>query len=342
MKKITILLVALLLSTVFISCNDSGVVSSDNSVDSVVSTDNAKGNSDDVNVIYKVVSVDSVELFADGSNISYTDSGNSTTIMLKDSKQEGVGYFTGISVKESSLLQSKELTINGSKLKYNYIRSDIPEDKYAEVCPKNGDYYADRYMASTEDDTLCTVNFLHGTDTIVSYYNGVGAWDGLDVIANLSDEAIFQIAEDFLLQIFSKEELSEYSRIRIRRESEDEKYWVVFERQIFGYGTEDRITVVVHPSGKVISVTAPNRGRYSNSVLPNGFTKEHINEINEGALQRIGMLDGFRLTDSTPEIVMNGKNEMFLEYTIEPDSEGAPLESLYVKLTNRLEQLTTK
>lgn len=327
MKKISVLLIVLMIITALTSCGDS---------DSIVSNDNQNGS----NVIYEVITAKNFEFYADHSNLSYGESANSIATVFKDSKEQGVGGFTAKTVYVPSVAKTKEIVVEKSKVSFEYDRSDLPDEKYQDVCPKNLYNYVDKYLSTSNNDAVCSIDFMHGTDIVLWYYCPVDYMDQANVLDGLQDDALFDVAEKFLLNFFTQKELAGYSRFRVTKDESDKTNRVIFKRILNGYETEDIVTVVLYQNGKVRSFNACNRGRYNETVLPKDLTKEQIDKVNESALKQLNELKGYTVTRATPQIVMNGKGELFLEYVVEPHKEAAFLESVYVKLTNRLENAT--
>ncbi|MGN0536577.1 MAG: YcdB/YcdC domain-containing protein [Acutalibacteraceae bacterium] len=119
------------------------------------------------------------------------------------------------------------------------------------------------------------VGYQRGTDILCLYRINVDNDKELNVP---SDNEAKQMADDFLMTIYSEKELSKYTFTNVEALDEQKpnkcSKRVNYVRYVCGYPTDEKISVSIHDTGVFVSYLNYCRGMYDN--LPEGLTKERI------------------------------------------------------------------
>lgn len=301
MKKISVLLVVIILVLCFSSCKTDGVAD---------------------------ITADTIEVYMSSD---YTREGEISNSLFASSL--GNAEEQGLSLSSATMAldnapPKKTIAIDGDNIELQYTETEC----FTQEIPfSNSNRAYDKYAINSDDHTV-SLDYVHGTDTLCFYWRSFD-YGVIDESA-FTEEVLKETAEKFLSNTFKINNLNEYllNNYYLNEDLVPERYSMFYVKRIHGYATEDVISISIGPQGEVISCNAKNYGKIDG--IEKEYSKEKIDAVCKALEDKISSFSPQNLTSTAPTLTTNIYGDLFLEISVMYDvSSGNQVQdTLYAKI----------
>lgn len=322
MKKISILLLAAVMITAFVSCGNT------NETVSIVDSNYSS-------VTYEPINVNEIKLYFDDDTY-YGYLIKSDLNAFGDSTEVGMNYPDVKTTHDNTLPEVRQICINGITEQYKYWNSNIPDNVTSGEVYHNGQNYFDHYTLHLGNGEIKDVKYIHGTDNICWYSHSGFKAEG-DV---KSKDELNKLVDDFVNEMIPENEIAQYTRGDMT-DWEFGGYIVVYRRYMFNVPTSDSVSVYIDDYGNINGYVAFNREPFKNINLSSTFNESYVLSACRFVEDKLASTS-VKIYSSEPMLYANNNGELLLKYTVEPNVEGDFLEGVYAKLTIKSEPAVTE
>ncbi len=208
---------------------------------------------------------------------------------------------------------TKSSIVNG-KPDLSYTHSNCA--KKNSLSNEYGSFYS-CYDAYQSDDERS--EYLHGTDLLCFYFLSSDAFDETDTPIQEADAK--SRSEIFLRDLLSDKIFSKFTFDHISFSPLMGEYDVLYIRYIYGYATDETLSVFINSAGQVSSYNGRNVKKYDHLI--DKITKEKLDKTHRAILDEIDSLALKNTTVFDPSITTNNDGIVYLKVGFKCDrSDG--------------------
>ena len=178
-----------------------------------------------------------------------------------------------------------------------------------------GDFYSIYDVYSNGEEKIM---YLRGTD-LLCFYTSSEALEGMTVAAKSKEEAK-NIADNFLQQFLTREELNNYTDVNVDDTFKLYSYYIRYTREIEGYKTDEELWLSFNKDGFLRGYVGYNLKKYDN--LLDRISKEKLDEAKEILLDKILETDRTDFSYEDPRITTDTSGNLYLEVKYSYTSES--------------------
>lgn len=168
--------------------------------------------------------------------------------------------------------------------------------------------FKDRAIVNRYRNDTRSVELLKGSNKLVFFFTDVSerVKEG-----SFTEEEAVEAAKAVIAELYGADAIEEYSRIQFADNGEPkEKYSIGFSKKIFGYDTNDHITVNFDMAGNLVSLNAYKFG------IMHGAEKDLTQEEIEKAIAYVNDTFSDDWNVSTPSVVVDTEGDYYIEVGI--------------------------
>ena len=159
---------------------------------------------------------------------------------------------------------------------------------------------------------------LSGTD-LLCFYTSSEPLEGMTVEAKSKEEAK-NIADNFLLQFLTREELNNYTDVNVDDTDKLFSYYIRYTREIEGYKTDEELWLSFNKDGFLRGYVGYNLKKYDN--LLDRISKEKLDEAKAALLDKLSAGEKTDFSYEDPRITTDTSGNLYLEVKYSYTSES--------------------
>ena len=248
---------------------------------------------------------------------------------LRSTFKKAKDYGLGIALMAAKLPELENTTrknpLNGQVLEYVYSQCKYTDRETKEL----GKHYSayDFYNSKNEE-----IGVLRGTDLVCFYFNREAIDESQPWPKGTDAEAV---AASFLTTMIGSKLFSEFECTSAKRDTSGLYYYVVrFARTTNGYETDEKLTVYLGSTGKVVAYNGYNLCKYDS--LKKKFNAEKIERATNALTSQLATHET-KLKDmkvSEPILITNANGDLYLQVrvTYEDDEGSTRKDNLFINV----------
>lgn len=162
---------------------------------------------------------------------------------------------------------------------------------------------------------------LSGTD-LLCFYTSSEPLEGMTVEAKSKEEAK-DIADNFLLQFLTQEELNNYTDVNVDDTDNLFSYYIRYTREIEGYKTDEELWLSFNKDGFLRGYVGYNLKKYDN--LLDRISKEKLDDAKEALLDKLSASEKTDFSYEDPRITTDTSGNLYLEVKYSYTSESGAI-----------------
>ena len=220
-----------------------------------------------------------------------------------DSATHGV-YTQKNTEQFDNLVNTKKQLPFGNNKEFVYKQSDCAYK--TSDSQEYGDFYSIYDVYSNGEEKIM---YLRGTD-LLCFYTSSEALEGMTVEAKSKEEAK-NIADNFLLQFLTREELNNYTDVNVDDTFKLYSYYIRYTREIEGYKTDEELWLSFNKDGFLRGYVGYNLKKYDN--LLDRINKEKLDEAKAALMQKISANVKKAFSYEEPRLTTDTSGNIYLE-----------------------------